>query len=504
MLLTICIPTLNRADRVCSLVQYLGSHVKNRWAKQVNIIVSDNFSTDDTQRLLHEFSAPGIRVVYRDVFIDTAEDHILRLIDESDSEFIWLLGDDDIPNLNTFDLLISYLEQDAADIYVFNHSEILMDGNLLTAQMLHINQPYIDMTGRNLPMAAGFISTLSMFSNVVFRKSCMNLETGRKLVELSPIYSHVAWYLVSFNDKRARLVSFPLVNHRADFKSINTYFNARHKEKKQSDYYIWTTGLLLLLQFLIENGHLYPNEIAMIYEHDFNGVRFRLIDRIMHYIYLRLNAAALDKRSKKPATYNMVSEQEMSLFFNTLVTSDARIQDQLFILRKISDEINKQRTSWFRYRLLKQKFLALHTKQISWHMYATVSVGSLYDYSIFKNISGFIAITNKDNYLLKYCEKILNQADPLEYRNKVITSTNLDSLIEKIKVQNTLESAFRPESEHIVAKNHAPQDTPEKHLAGYLALPPFRWLGKSLIMARVMIMQFIRRAQNFIIRRIEP
>lgn len=495
LLLTICIPTLNRAERVYSLVQYLGSHVKDRWADKVNIVVSDNFSSDDTQKLLCKSATLGVSIVRRDTFIDTAEDHILQLIDESDAEFLWLLGDDDIPNLNTFDLLLSYLEQDTADIYVFNHSEILMNGDLLTPRMLHINQPYIDMIGRNLPMAAGFISTLSMFSNVVFRRSCMNLETGRELVNLSPIYSHVAWHIISFNDKRARLVNFQLVNHRADFKSINTYFEARHKAKKQSNYYIWTTGLLLLLQFLLENGYLSSTEVAMIYEHDFNGVRFRLIDRVMHYIYLRLKAAAQDKRSKKSISYNMISEQEMSLFFSTLITCDARIQDQLFVLRKINDEINKENTSWFRCRLLMQKFLSLHTKQVPWHMYATVSVGSLCDYAIFQTITGFVAITNKDNYLLNHREQILNQVDPIEYRGMVLTAGHLDSLLEKIWLQNSLESASQFEESAFV--NHARSASETR------CLTLFQSFDKLVTLIQRMIAWFIKKARNFIMRRIE-
>lgn len=438
MLLTICIPTLNRAERVYSLVQYLGSHVKSRWADKVSIIVSDNFSTDGTQALLHSIVMPSVRVIRRDVFIDTAEEHVLQLIGESDAEFLWLLGDDDIPNLNTFDVLLSYLEQDVADIYVFNHSEILMDGNLLTPQMLRMNQPYIDMIGRNLPMVAGFISTLSMFSNVVFRTNCMDVETGRKLINLSPIYSHVAWYIISFNEKRARLVNFSLVNHRADFKSINTYFNARHKAKQQSDYYIWTTGLLLLLQFLQENDYLSSVEVATIYEHDFNGVRFRLIDRIMHYIYLRLKAAAREKRLKKSVSYNVINEQEMSLFFNTLIISDARIQDQFFVLRKISDEINKKKTSWVKCWLLMRQFLSLHTKQILWHMYAPVLVCTLCEYTLFQTAKGFVAISNKDNYLQDHREKILNQIDPIGYCGNVLVDNHLDNLLEKIRLQNSL------------------------------------------------------------------
>jgi hypothetical protein len=499
MLLTICIPTLNRAERVYSLLQYLASHLKKDLASKVNIVISNNCSTDNTKKLLSKSFAPGIEIVHRDQFIDTAEEHILTLINEVDSEYIWILGDDDIPNLSTIDLLLSYLENDEIDIYVFNHSEILADGSLLTQQMLHLNQAYFDINGRKLPMIVGFISTFSMFSNVVFRKKFLNIETGRNLLKLSPIYSHVAWYIIEFNEKRARVVSFPLVAHRADFKNINTYFEDLHIEKKQSKYHTWTTGLLHLINFLLENDYLDSAELSMVYESDFDGSRFRLVDRIIHFIYLRIKSSEKDKRSKNRSLSNIISDQEMAFFVSILVTIDARVQDQMFVLSKLNSEINKERYSWRVHRLLEQKFIYLHSAQASWLAYNQRSIGLVSIYSIFKLIKGYIAITNEDNYQSVYGPQLLNQVDPIERDGQVMVAESLEELLIKIQQQNSLGSV-NPKNNFEIPEYS--RQIKEYYLASYFALTPLRWLGKGMIMIRLYLLKFINKIKHFVMRRV--
>lgn len=495
LLLTVCIPTLNRSQRAYSLAKYLAHHVNSRWLGKVAIVVSDNHSKDSTPELFGATEIPGVQFIRRESFIDSAEEHIVRLIEESKSEFIWLLGDDDIPNLETFDLLITYLEQDVADIFVFNHSEILKDGDLLTSQMLEMNGQYIDISGRELPQIAGFISTLSMFSNVVFKRVCLSIENGKDLISRSPIYSHVAWHIMSFNDKRARVVNYQLVNHRADFKSIKTYFAARDKSKKQSHYHSWTTGLLLLINHLIENNYLTPQEVAMIYEHDFNGTRFRLLDRVIHFIFLRLQAAAADKKKRQSESHNRITESEFILFLNTLLISDARLQDQLFVLQQISDQINKSNTSWLAYYLLVRKFKKLHGAQTPWLMYASAYVAKIHGYSIYKVVVGYVAISNRENYHNHYREEVLNQIDPEERMGKVLFSKELEALITKVSERRVLDNAHYTEVTLPAAQDSSQQ---EDRLTAYFALTPLRWFGKSLILMRLLVMRTAYKISKFL------
>ena len=500
MLLTINIPTLNRSKRVATLAKYLGHHVNNRWPNQARIVISDNHSEDETQQLLSSLDIPCIQYIKRETFIDSAEEHIIRLIEESNSDFIWLLGDDDIPNLRTLDLLISYLEQDAADIFVFNHSEILIDGDLLTTKMLEINSPYIDIPGHKLPLASGFISTLSMFSNVVFRRDCLSIEKGKELVKLSPIYSHVAWHIISFGNKRARVVNYQLVDHRADFKSINTYFEARHKAKKQSDYYIWTTGLLLLIKHLVENKYLSAQDVAMIFEHDFNGVRFRLLDRVMYYIFLRLQAAASDKIKNKSYSYNRISGIEEELFTDTILTSDARLQDQLFVLQRISNEINKNRTSWITYYLLARKFKKIHSAQTQWLASATTYIAKIHGYLVHKSLTGYTAITTQDGYHLQHQEEIMNQLDPTEDSWRVIVSDKLDDLVIKICDHSAIASLSKTDFNLAAIKI---TNLRNPSLESHYSLTPLRWVGKSMVLLRVGLAKFYRRTITIIMRKFD-
>jgi glycosyltransferase involved in cell wall biosynthesis len=89
--LTIVIPTVNRAGLV-------GRAVESALAQtypSIEIIVSNNGSTDDTRRVLDRYAgSPRLRIVHRDVTIP-ATDHGNFLLDQARGELFLGLSDDD-------------------------------------------------------------------------------------------------------------------------------------------------------------------------------------------------------------------------------------------------------------------------------------------------------------------------------------------------------------------------------------------------------------------------
>src|SRR6185369_1059636 len=102
-LVSLCVPTYNRA---ASLQACLPDIVNQDYAR-VEILISDNGSTDDTERVCREAAAadPRIRYFRQPTNIGLYENHNF-LIDQSRGEFICFFHDHDT---RTRDLVSEYL-----------------------------------------------------------------------------------------------------------------------------------------------------------------------------------------------------------------------------------------------------------------------------------------------------------------------------------------------------------------------------------------------------------
>lgn len=498
MLLSICVPTLNRAPRVMALVSHLREVLSGYPADEIELIVSDNHSTDNTWESLTALPpAPYIKLIRRDNFITTGEEHFIKLIEESSGEFVWVLGDDDIPNLSGLKCLLSHIRADAADIYVFNHREITQDGVLLTESMIPMNQPWIDLQGRYLVHAVGFISTFSMFSNVVFRRRCMSPDTGRKILRISPIYSHVAWYVESFANMRARVVSTPLVNHRADFSSIQSYFEKYNQREKRGKYHIWTTGLIALFKYLLDQQLVTSEDLTRIYDHEFDGRRYRLMDKITHYIFLQIEAAAYDVRNRDSKSLETVSLASFKDIHDVILKIDPSLQDQLFALRVMHALTLAPEESWKReYRKQKAIFLRLHGAQIGWSMYAANLIGVHYGYAVYRSLTGYIAVAKYSNLHSIEIENVLSFLDPVELAPWVLVGGALDDLLEKLRDASPKVALLNFEhGGHATRLNVTTLDSQMWNTI-YYSLTPFRWVGILLVRTRLRLLHMLNRARR--------
>lgn len=94
-LLSICIPTFNRAGHLKECLQsVVTSHAAHR--DKVELIVSDNASTDDTAEIVRCFQDSGHVILYSKHQANIGPHANFRAAAEAASgRFIWLLGDDD-------------------------------------------------------------------------------------------------------------------------------------------------------------------------------------------------------------------------------------------------------------------------------------------------------------------------------------------------------------------------------------------------------------------------
>ncbi len=96
-ILSLCIPTWNRSTFLrCSLERLL-PQVKEINVEELEIIVSDNASDDDTPEVVSEFINRGIPITYnRNKENLGADGNFLKCIQMACAKYVFLLGDDDV------------------------------------------------------------------------------------------------------------------------------------------------------------------------------------------------------------------------------------------------------------------------------------------------------------------------------------------------------------------------------------------------------------------------
>jgi abequosyltransferase len=116
LLLTIAIPTYNRASHLDFLLRVLAAESCESLAR-VRVLVSDNASTDDTLMVAerHRAAIPSLEI-RRNADNLGADRNILACFDAARTPHVWIIGDDDVPLPGAIAQLLSMLESDSPDL----------------------------------------------------------------------------------------------------------------------------------------------------------------------------------------------------------------------------------------------------------------------------------------------------------------------------------------------------------------------------------------------------
>jgi glycosyltransferase involved in cell wall biosynthesis len=101
---SIVIPTRNKAEYLPFAIKSVLKSTRT----DIELIVSDNFSTDNTAKILRDFSDPRLRVIQPDVALPMAG-HYEFAISKATGEWITILGDDDAVMPYIFESLDKYI-----------------------------------------------------------------------------------------------------------------------------------------------------------------------------------------------------------------------------------------------------------------------------------------------------------------------------------------------------------------------------------------------------------
>lgn len=108
-ILSLCFPTYNRCVFLGKQLERLFS-ISSLLLEKVEIIVSDNCSTDDTESIVRDYIERGFSIKYYKNSHNLGMDgNFVSCFKKATGKYVWLLGDDDILIEPRFEQLLSFL-----------------------------------------------------------------------------------------------------------------------------------------------------------------------------------------------------------------------------------------------------------------------------------------------------------------------------------------------------------------------------------------------------------
>ena len=174
-LLSICIPTYNRLSYLKELLDKLLPQLNDR----VEILVSDNCSNDGTWDYL--LSIPNIKK-HRHIENIGGDRNIQSVVQMPETQYIWLLCDDDLPSSNLINNILDAIEK-------YDNPPLVY----LKAYGMGKNgegyNPNVSTTDWKVCSFDEFLQEIGIWftfgSSIVARKDCLNLTFTEKWIEKS-------------------------------------------------------------------------------------------------------------------------------------------------------------------------------------------------------------------------------------------------------------------------------------------------------------------------------
>lgn len=217
IILSICIPTYNRAQFLTTALESVISQAND----EVEIVISDNASTDSTKSLIDKFRKRFSRITYFRQSENIGFDrNILKAVELAKGHYCWLLGSDDAICPDAIQKMFSLL--DDGDVYVVDRINMLYDFSKVLAEERMINskpgQKYICSNQvdilRFFEDANSIGGMFSYISSLVVRKSLWE-KVGLREKFIGSGYIHVS-KLFSIVSQGATIINVgvPLVMNR--------------------------------------------------------------------------------------------------------------------------------------------------------------------------------------------------------------------------------------------------------------------------------------------------
>jgi glycosyltransferase involved in cell wall biosynthesis len=172
ILLTIAVPTYNRLECLKKLLPDLMSQCKPY--QEIEILVSDNCTTDGTDKYIQEITATNSQVRYRVNSTNVgADENFIRCVEDAKGTYVWLFGDDEVICDGAIVNIISTLKTHSVSLLVvgFDHR-------------LGYNKSYFFSTFKEFVefIKPNVLMEQTLITCNIFRKDIFNIQIARKRI----------------------------------------------------------------------------------------------------------------------------------------------------------------------------------------------------------------------------------------------------------------------------------------------------------------------------------
>lgn len=192
-LLTIAIPTYNRSRCLSESLEALAPQLTGESC--VELIISDNASSDETPAVVREYEKRGLKLQYLRNQVNLGCDaNFLQCFEQANGKYLWLVGDDDIVVPGGLGRILQMLaERDYALIYLCPYSfggdylaERTSDRFNRVAQTIPNGLPFIRKIGTMITFMSSMIVNRDKYSSV--ERPSLYSFVGSNLI-------HLGWLL---------------------------------------------------------------------------------------------------------------------------------------------------------------------------------------------------------------------------------------------------------------------------------------------------------------------
>ncbi|QXF36024.1 hypothetical protein CE143_24710 [Photorhabdus luminescens] len=210
--ISICIPTFNRAHTLRSLLSSIESEINSLQYYQIEIVISDNASTDDTARLVEHFSKRLDIVNY----VKLPENrglgyNINNAINTAKGRFCWLMGSDEKLYPGSLAKIISELESDS-DILIGNPITNNSERIFFREKKYNYSVDSPQEIARFIDNCTELSSFFAFISTIVVKKSFWN-KCEFPLEWINHTYTHLLRLvsIIKAGETKIKTLGYPIV-----------------------------------------------------------------------------------------------------------------------------------------------------------------------------------------------------------------------------------------------------------------------------------------------------
>lgn len=223
--LSVAIPTYKRPHL---LDKCLSSLLNQCLANSVSICIYDDSCSDLNKAIYYKYQAlyNGIFVIYNSSNLGI-DKNINKCVCEAETEYVWLIGEDDLANNSAIDKLLSVIENVNPEYIVTNYQYVSNDYNTKLKLALDIKEDKVFNSAKffeNFGWSVGFLG-----ANIIKKSNWDNFENRF----LGTYFNHVGKIFSKLRtDGDLFFIASPLVYNRAEslesFSWINECFEVTH------------------------------------------------------------------------------------------------------------------------------------------------------------------------------------------------------------------------------------------------------------------------------------